>query len=416
MELIKTPQTEIKSFLYNSINIEIFNKLKKLCLTIEENNDFDEKILKLFNLIFFEAEFYIQNDNDYLAIIDHYINLDCFVYELVALSNLNIIINEVYKTNNPNEIQLKSFQFIKEHFNSFVDSKENDLQNILDSYSLHKYRNRINCFKNDEDKINYLIEIKARFLQEVIDFENWESNNSFDKKCDIEIDKLKSKIKSKTVSIEKLNENPETKKSNQNNFEASLFFSIYSVNESNQNQSQYLSLENWLDLKDNFFENRKSMYQKGITDTEVIKQELEILNNFTELNPNLKVLKERYIDYLTSLTNNEAKIINNINKSKKDFSTQKWFEVGIALATGKAFEIFKKQQSKRNTNYTEICRQIKVLTSNKTYIIDTINDNDSVKNLFSNKEKLEALHKYLTDNQKEFGTEFLEKYNQIERD
>ena len=218
------------------------------------------------------------------------------------------------------------------------------------------------------------------------------------------------------LSIEKLNENTEAKNSINYKLGAFVFFMIYSVNELKENEQQILTLENWFDLKDIFFENRKSMYQKGITDTEVIKQELEILNKFIDINANLKVLKERYIDYLTSLTNNEAKIINNINKSKKDFSTQKWFEVGIALATGKAFEIFKKQQSKRNTNYTEICRQIKVLTSNKTYIIDTINDNDSVKNLFSNKEKLEALHKYLTDNQKEFGTEFLEKYNQIERD
>jgi hypothetical protein len=319
MELIKTPQTEIKSFLYNSINIEIYNKLKKIWLTNEENIDLDEKILKLFNLIYSEAEYYIQNDNDYLAIIEHYINLDCFIYEMIALSNLNIIINEVYKTNNPNEIQLKSFQFIKEHFNSFVDSKENDLQIILDSYSLHKFRNRINCYKNDEEKINYLIEIKYRFLQEVIDYENWESNNSFDKKCDIEIDKLKSKIK--IESIEKLNE----------------------INKDTQN-------------------------------------------------------------------------IDNTNKSKKDLSTQKWFKVGIALANGTAFEVYNKQKAKNNINFTEICRQIRVLESNKTYIIDTINNNDSVKNLFSNKEKLEALHKYLTDNQLEFGKVFLEKYNQIERD
>lgn len=101
------------------------------------------------------------------------------------------------------------------------------------------------------------------------------------------------------------------------------------------------------------------------------------------------------------------------NHTEKDLTTQKWFKTGIALATGEAFEIYRELGA---NNPTEICRKIGVPTSNKTYVSATLTDKDENKNLFSDPKKLKALHKHLTENNLHLGTEFLEKYNQIEPD
>jgi hypothetical protein len=190
MEIIKTPQSDIKVFLTNALNIGIFENLNKYC----DSKFIDKNPLYFFNLIYLEADFYLNNDNNYLSIKNHFDELDIRVFEVTSLSNLLLIIEEVYNITPPNKIQLKSFEFLKNFINPYVNSDENLLKSILSDYTLYNFRNRINVYKNDKEKINYLIEIKARFLQEVIDYKGWESNNSFDKKCDIEIQKLQSKM------------------------------------------------------------------------------------------------------------------------------------------------------------------------------------------------------------------------------
>lgn len=233
----------------------------------------------------------------------------------------------------------------KEKFNydeiliSNILSKTNDLFDVWDNHISNK-------LEPTNTKIIYYFELSSNDVKLIAkkenvnfasdlsySFQNIQSIELGDLLLQIrEIKSLISKgrilaIKEKNnLLIEKLNENTETKKSIKDNFIAKLFFSIYSVNESNQNQSQILSLENWFDLKDNFFKNRKSMYQKGITDAEVIKQELECINNFTELNPNLKVLKDRYIDYLNLFSKSDKKI-----QSKTKFNPNHFNQKGFDL-------------------------------------------------------------------------------------
>lgn len=109
---------------------------------------------------------------------------------------------------------------------------------------------------------------------------------------------------------------------------------------------------------------------------------------------------------------NDPEVIIFDNNEKKDLTTQKWFSTGISLATGEAFDLYRKLGNKP----TAICKNIKVPVSNKPYISSTINDTNNAKNIFKDTKKLKALHKYITDNGLNFGTEFLAKYNQIEPD
>lgn len=120
---------------------------------------------------------------------------------------------------------------------------------------------------------------------------------------------------------------------------------------------------------------------------------------------NLKVTIQPEAIDLSDTTTTEKKV--------KDLTIQKWFKTGIALATGEAFEIYKKIGNLP----TEICRKIGVPESNKTYISATINNlPNKDKNIFNSDDKLKALYKYITENNLKFGTDFLEKYNQIEPD
>jgi hypothetical protein len=202
MEIIKTPQEKLESFFYHSVNIEIYENILK----IFRGNDFGEySVLYLFNLIYREAEFYFNNDNNYLLIKKHFTELHLINLEFEALSNLKFIIKEVYKNKIPNDLQLSSLEFFSNNFKSYIYSDENNLEFIIESYSLYNYRNRINVYKTNGEKINYLIDLKARFLQEVIDYDGWQTDNSFDKKCDIEIERLKAKINPNETSAEEKN-------------------------------------------------------------------------------------------------------------------------------------------------------------------------------------------------------------------
>ena len=310
MNIIKTPQDDINAFLYNSINIDIFENLNKIC--DPKINDFDP--LYFFNLIYKEADFYFNNDNSYLTIKNHFNEMDIIIFEGMALTNLLLVIGEVYKNSIPNEIQLKSFEFLKEKLNPFDDSDKNILQSIITEYTLYNFKNRINVYKNNEDKINYIIDIKARFLQEVIDYQGWQSNNSFDKKCDIEIERLKSKTITKNNHI--------------------------------------------------------------LTESKVITEALTI-------------------------------------KKANEYKDTIWFKTGLKLATGEAYDLYYKYKLDKG-HFTKLCLELGFKVSDRTYFSSTINDNETDKNTFTDKSKLQKLYKHLTENDLPLGTEFLEKYNQIE--
>lgn len=107
--------------------------------------------------------------------------------------------------------------------------------------------------------------------------------------------------------------------------------------------------------------------------------------------------------------------INNTSTIKKadDYKDFIWFKTGIKLATGEAYDLYNKYKLDKG-HFTKLCLELGFKESDRTYFSSTINDNETDKNTFANKDKLQNLHKHLTENSLPFGAEFLEKYNQIE--
>lgn len=107
--------------------------------------------------------------------------------------------------------------------------------------------------------------------------------------------------------------------------------------------------------------------------------------------------------------------INDASKTKKakDYKDFIWFKTGLKLATGEAYDLYNKYKLDKG-HFAKICFELGFKETDRTYFSSTINDNETDKNTFTDKNKLQKLHKHLTENNLPFGTEFLEKYNQIE--
>lgn len=97
----------------------------------------------------------------------------------------------------------------------------------------------------------------------------------------------------------------------------------------------------------------------------------------------------------------------------KDYKNTIWFKTGIKLATGEAFKLYSKYKLDKG-HFTKICLELGFKKTDRPYFSDTINNNTSDKNTFLSNDKLQKLHKHLTENNLPIGAEFLEKYNQIE--
>lgn len=163
------------------------------------------------------------------------------------------------------------------------------------------------------------------------------------------------------------------------------------------------------------------------------------IENYTNRNPPFLMQIKLYYEYLQlyKVANNnkqpkqpEATDLNTTSKTKKpkDYKKHLWFTTGIPLATGEAFELHRKYKGVKGC-FERICEDLKIVKG-RPYISTTLNDtkpkevfnkngiklpmriND--KNTFADKDKLQKLHKELTEKNLPFGAEFLEKYNQIE--
>lgn len=152
---------------------------------------------------------------------------------------------------------------------------------------------------------------------------------------------------------------------------------------------------------------------------------LEILKNrqsktkFKEIIENLIIeINNDYVAY--NQKTEVTEIINTtstFDKTKaKDYKNENWFKTGIPLATGEAFDLYRKH--KNDKGVFEIINKILGFKKNdRTFFSSTINDNQTVvnnNNTFAFKTKLQKLHKHLTENDMNFGAEFLIKYNEIE--
>jgi hypothetical protein len=107
--------------------------------------------------------------------------------------------------------------------------------------------------------------------------------------------------------------------------------------------------------------------------------------------------------------------LNNFSKTKKakDYKDFIWFKTGLKLATGEAYDLYNKYKLDKG-HFTKICLELGFKESDRTYFSSTINDNETDKNTFIDKDKLNKLHTHLIENNLPFGVNFLEKYNQIE--
>ena len=118
-------------------------------------------------------------------------------------------------------------------------------------------------------------------------------------------------------------------------------------------------------------------------------------------------------------SNNKPEAIDLSNTKPKDYKKTIWFKTGITLATGEAFDLYEKHKCEKGV-FEKIIKELGFKKSDRPYLSETINDNpkstDKNKNTFANKVKLQYLHKHLTENNMNFGTEFLKKYNEIEPD
>lgn len=108
----------------------------------------------------------------------------------------------------------------------------------------------------------------------------------------------------------------------------------------------------------------------------------------------------------------ETKNLGLTGNEVKDYQDKIWFKTGVKLATGEAFDLYDKYKLNRG-HFTKICLELGFKQSDRPYFSATIQNNDSDKNTFANKDKLQKLYKHLTENNLNFGTKFLEKYNQI---
>ena len=88
-------------------------------------------------------------------------------------------------------------------------------------------------------------------------------------------------------------------------------------------------------------------------------------------------------------------------------------EAGEVHGTDKIFFGVQSQANTFSRKFQEICLELGFKESDRPYLSATIQNNDSDKNTFANKDKLQKLYKHLTENNLNFGTKFLEKYNQI---
>ena len=132
-----------------------------------------------------------------------------------------------------------------------------------------------------------------------------------------------------------------------------------------------------------------------------------------------------FLDYCKAKEPKQTEVENNESKNEapkdgtitetkiKDYKDAIWFKTGIKLATGEAFELYEKYKNDKG-HFSKICLELGFKKTDRPYFSATIQDNISDKNTFANKDKLQKLHKELTEKNLLFGTFFLEKYNQIE--
>lgn len=199
MELIPTPQDNIEAFLINDFNIDVYENL------IYENSiNFIFDPIDFFNFLYSEYDFFCINSNNYIKIKEHFddfkipLNYNYDQIKFLLFSLINLIKTDY---NHNDKIAIKSYLYISDITEKMCFGMFPLLSKQITKYEFEIHKTYIDLeFNNSIEKIKYLIEIKTEYLQEqplIVDID-FNSKLSFDKKCDLEIQKLE-----KTLELEK---------------------------------------------------------------------------------------------------------------------------------------------------------------------------------------------------------------------
>lgn len=194
--MIKSPQNNLSAYLINAVNIKIYNDL--------EFKEIEYTDLEFFNLLYLELHFFSENIENYIAIKEHfkfpdesyilhdgnekpkYIPIpDSFsITDSFLIDSLNLIINEIYPINSRNEIISKSCEhlyLLNEYFNSKNYHKLcfESLLDRIDGLDL-----------NENEKIKELHEYRIDYLQNPHGYFEEDNDVPFDKKCELEIERI----------------------------------------------------------------------------------------------------------------------------------------------------------------------------------------------------------------------------------
>lgn len=200
-----TPKTDIEEYLNNDFNLEIFEYLT-------ENEDWQGTFepLEFLNLLYEQFEIVNANKEKPLSVVKHLFGLKLEQTKLYYL--LYYLKRHIYKHSGseyaPKDKQLSICRgFIEKEYDKleaelYPKTEPEPQPEKENKYDFQKVKQHIETLTTVKDKIKYLIEIKTDYKQNTNDWDVWEYGkvNTFDAKCDMEIDKLQRLFKLETAT------------------------------------------------------------------------------------------------------------------------------------------------------------------------------------------------------------------------
>lgn len=208
MNIIKSPQDNIEAYLYDDINIIMYDGL----IDIYKYNEITT--LEFFNELFREFNFFIENKENYRTIKTHFeeyrinynlipdddLELDEYYRKIRFLQQLGHLI-EWHFSENDDEITLKSCEFIQG-----LTHKKFEAETIEKKFDFNLIVQFINTLPTTRAKILYLTYIKTDYLQDIKtgylqDPLSEILAENFKNKCELEIQKFKEILELETESL-----------------------------------------------------------------------------------------------------------------------------------------------------------------------------------------------------------------------
>lgn len=195
-----TPKTDIEEYLNNDFNLEIFEEL-----TENENWQGTFEPLEFLNLLYKQFEIVNGNKEKPLSVVKHLFGLDL---EQTKLYYLLYYLKRYIEKHSGSEFDPKDKQlsicrgFIEKEYYKleaelYPKTQPEPQPEKEKTYNFQKVKQHIETLATLKDKILYLTEIKTDFLQNKSGWD-YEIGTPFDKKCELEINKLNAVLKLET--------------------------------------------------------------------------------------------------------------------------------------------------------------------------------------------------------------------------